>query len=84
MQVGQRVTISPEWEGDDTVYTVEEWNDGRGYVKPIGWPHGKIAPLELVTEEMIVKQRYEAEVEHQRIAWESEYLDQRDREEIKL
>jgi hypothetical protein len=36
------ILIRPEWDGDDTLHVIAEWNGDRGFI-----------PTELVTAEMI-------------------------------
>jgi hypothetical protein len=50
---GMLVLIRPEWDGDDTLHVIAEWNGDRGFIRPVEWPHGGIVPTELVTVEMI-------------------------------
>ncbi len=53
-QAGDLVLIRPEWGGErEPVHVVVEWNDGRGVIAPLEWPHGTIRPIELVRAEMI-------------------------------
>jgi hypothetical protein len=39
---GMLILIRPEWDGDDTLHVIAEWNGDRGFI-----------PTELVTAEMI-------------------------------
>lgn len=71
MKSGDLVRIKPEFEGDDTVYIVREWNEDRGYISPFMsresfvWSpekgyieriqEGTIIPQELVRLDMIEK-----------------------------
>jgi hypothetical protein len=50
---GMLVLIRPEWDGDNTLHVIAEWNGDRGFIRPVEWPHGGIIPIELVTAEMI-------------------------------
>lgn len=45
--------IRAEWDGDKTPHVIVEWNDDRGFIKLVEWPHGAVIPCELVTAEMI-------------------------------
>jgi hypothetical protein len=50
---GMLVMIRPEWDGDNTLYVIAEWNGDRGFIRPVNWSHGSITPTELVAVEMI-------------------------------
>ena len=50
---GMLILIRPEWDGDDKLHVIAEWNGDRGFIRPVEWPHGGIIPTELVTAEMI-------------------------------
>lgn len=50
---GMLVLIRPEWDGDNALHVIAEWNGDRGFIRPVKWPHGGIIPTELVTVEMI-------------------------------
>jgi hypothetical protein len=50
---GMLVLIRPDWDGDDTLHVIAEWNGDRGFIRPVEWPNGGIIPTELVTAEMI-------------------------------
>lgn len=52
----RHVRIKPEWRddpADDTVYVIAEDNGDRLLIRPVYWPHGDIAPIELVRREMV-------------------------------
>lgn len=53
MKTGDFVRIKKEWDGDDAIFIITEWNGNRGFISPVEWPHGEIRPNELVREEMI-------------------------------
>ena len=57
-QAGDRVRIAPEWDGDDTLYVIVEWNIDRGVITPMYWPHGVLRPQELATAAMIVPEHF--------------------------
>jgi hypothetical protein len=57
-QAGDRVRIAPEWDGDDTLYVIVEWNIDRGVITPLYWPHGVLRPQELATADMIVPEHF--------------------------
>jgi hypothetical protein len=57
-QAGDRVRIAPEWDGDDTLYVIVEWNIDRGVITPLYWPHGVLRPQELTTAAMIVPEHF--------------------------
>jgi len=50
---GMLVLIRPEWDGDNALHVIAEWNGDRGFIRPVEWSHGGIIPTELVTVEMI-------------------------------
>ena len=58
---GMLVLTRPEWDGDEMLQVIAEWNGDRGFIRPVEWPHGGIIPTELVTAEMIqpAKQNHE-------------------------
>lgn len=45
--------IRKEFDGDDQLHMVVEWNEDRGFVVPMDWKTGSIVPRELVRLEMI-------------------------------
>lgn len=49
----QLVRIKPEWDGDDRLFLITEWNEDRGYIVPLEWDHGRFRPSELVRAHMI-------------------------------
>ena len=53
IQAGDVVKIRKEFEGDDRLHMVVEWNQDRGFIDPIDWKNGTIVPRELVRREMI-------------------------------
>jgi len=53
IQAGDVVKIRKEFEGDDRLHMVVEWNQDRGFIVPIDWKNGTIVPRELVRREMI-------------------------------
>ena len=53
-RAGDRVRIAPEWDGDDTLYVIVEWNIDRGVITPLYWPQGVLRPQEMATAAMIV------------------------------
>jgi hypothetical protein len=53
IQAGDVVKIRKEFEGDDRLHMVVEWNQNRGFIVPIDWKSGSIVPRELVRQEMI-------------------------------
>jgi hypothetical protein len=53
IQAGDVVKIRKEFDGDDQLHMVVEWNEDRGFVIPINWQNGGIVPRELVRQEMI-------------------------------
>jgi len=57
-QAGDCVRIAPEWDGDDTLYVIVEWNIDRGVITPLYWPHGVLRPQELTTAAMIVPEHF--------------------------
>ncbi len=50
---GMLVLIRPEWDGDETLHVIAEWNGDRGFIRQVDWAHGALVPTELVTAEMI-------------------------------
>ena len=50
--------IAPEWDGDDTIYVIVEWNIDRGVITPLWWPHGVLRPQELTTAAMIMPEHF--------------------------
>lgn len=50
---GMLVLIRPEWDGDNTLYVIAEWNGDRGFIRPVNWSDGGIVPTERVASEMI-------------------------------
>ena len=57
-QAGDRVRIAPEWDDDDTLYVIVEWNIDREVITPLYWPHGVLRPQELATAAMIVPELF--------------------------
>jgi len=53
IQAGDVVKIRKEFEGDDRLHMVVEWNQNRGFIVPIDWKSGTIVPRELVRQKMI-------------------------------
>ena len=53
IQAGDVVKIRKEFDGDDQLHMVVEWNEDRGFVVPMDWKTGSIVPRELVRLEMI-------------------------------
>jgi len=53
IQAGDVVKIRKEFDGDDQLHMVVEWNEDRGFVVPVNWGNGSIVPRELVRQEMI-------------------------------
>lgn len=53
IQAGDVVKIRKEFDGDDQLHMVVEWNEDRGFVVPMDWKNGSIVPRELVRLEMI-------------------------------
>lgn len=53
IRAGDVVKIRKEFDGDDQLHMVVEWNEDRGFVVPMDWKTGSIVPRELVRLEMI-------------------------------
>jgi hypothetical protein len=53
IQPGDVVKIRKEFDGDDQLHMVVEWNHDRGFIVPVNWKNGGIVPRELVGQGMI-------------------------------